>query len=238
MKPTASLHKAAAMPGPVAAPGREPGAATGPSLVEDLVARKRTYVKALEQTRELRASGRIARGVDERLARLADSATARPEPGPKGTAVIRVVGVTAGKQRLPLPGLDVRLKLGEKVLTEGKTDFNGLAILALATDRLEGRYLVEVAGPDCQVYGCDHGELKPGGQPAHLLELGQKGGLLPAFRRGEVWLLAHKSASERAGELKHAVEQALANQAKELERAIKELDDAIAHCQPIGRSSS
>jgi hypothetical protein len=235
MKPTLHMRRAGATAIPAAAPRPEqPSAPAAPSLIEDLVARKGKYVEALKQTRELRDSGRIAKAVAERLARLSGSATERPEAGPEGTLVARVVGIAGDKQRLPLPGLDVQLKFGQEIVSEDKTDFTGLVVLALPKEQREGKYEIDIIGSDCQVCSCARGALRAGDRPTHLIEVEPKEGLKPAFQRGEVWLHAGKAATERADQLTRAVEKALAAQERELEKGIRELDDAMTRLRPTG----
>jgi hypothetical protein len=197
-----------------------------------LAERRRQAVRALEQTRTEMRERSIDKAANEALRDAERRLTGPLAPGTPGIVTARVVGVPGKNEpAVPLAGIDLRLKVGEKVVAETQTDALGLGQLELPKNTRES-YELEVVGPDCKVIACQRGsvdlETKESDSPTHLFEVARTEGLTPNFERAKPWQEALVTAQKRRDLTVRAVSTALEKQENDLIRLIAEIDRVLA----------
>jgi hypothetical protein len=183
--------------------------------------------RALEQTREAIKSGELTRVGEQAVRALEQSLAGKPEAGDPGEVVVRVVAVgdrREGVPSVPLGGLTVRLNVENKPIAEKVTDPRGLAALPLG-DIADAAYEVEVLGADCAPIACQPGRIqRKAGVETHLIELPRTEALKPQLERALPLEDAVRAARARADVAARVMQQALAEQEKQLVEFLAEIE--------------
>ena len=205
--------------------------------IAGLVERRKQTVRALEQTKEVIQSGRLARSGETMAADLEAALAGKPEAGAPGTIRVRVAAAPVAKEKLPavpLAELQVRLKIKEQIVREEPTNAVGLVELEVPAEFSKSDYEIEVFAPDCTVVACQHGRLtgKQTG-PVHLIELPRKENLKPQIERAKPIEDGLKAARERAALVRTVAVKALKEQETRLVEYLAEIDQEIASTHAV-----
>lgn len=197
-----------------------------------LAERRRQAVRALEQTRAELRERSVDQAANEALRDTERRLTGPPDAGAPGTVTARVVGVPGKSEpAAPLANIDLRLRFGEQVVSDARTDALGLGQLELPKGAGED-YELEALGPNGKVIARQRGSanLQPGSpnSPAHLFEVARTEELTPNFERAKPWQEALATARKRRDLAVRAVDTALEKQENELVKLISEIDNILA----------
>jgi hypothetical protein len=181
--------------------------------------------RALDETQEALRSGTIADAAVKAAAAFEAALIDTPQKGDAGEVVARVIATGDRREDLPavpLEGITIRLKVGDREVAEAASDRVGLVTLSLG-DITDTRYEIEVLDADCSVLLCKHGRVDGAGSTApHLLELPRTGALKPHLERAQPFEKAIRDARDRAKLGKEVVTKALKAQEKALREYLAE----------------
>ena len=167
--------------------------------------------------------------------------TGPPEPSRDGVLTARVVATgdkRANLPAVPLGGLAVRLKVKEVVVAEARSNAFGLVSLDLPREEQEGRYDLEVLGPDCAVLACVTDRWDPQKQaPVHHVELARTEALQPQLEAARPFEEAIQNARERAALARQVAVKALQAQEIRLVAYLAEIDAAMECLPDAGRET-
>lgn len=199
--------------------------------VADLVERRTEALTAAEEVAAALRDGDLAATAERTADEMEILVVGRPEQGPLGMLVARVVVTTDAKRglpRAPIQGMIVRLTDGGREFEERKSNAVGLVRFELPK-KAEGSYELEVLGPDRQVIERKSGawtDARP--SPVHYFELPRIDALQAFVERARPFETAILEARKTAVDLRARTEQLLKERQLRLAEYVADLDAAIA----------